>query len=205
LALFLVLKLLELCVRKIAVDSRLLGREPKGVEKMICYSDLEKLRSANKVIRFKQEHPDAKLHVATYQEFIDAEKDRIEMARKALWPGVKNSEIQHWSCKRLPERVKDLGAPFEQIHAVNYPQLSWFVHSGLTGVLNMPKKAYRTFCGVAFTLAAETYMLIMADVIGVMKIGKAVEKITDMMTLAKMLPFTDGAEQARAVEAHLLK
>jgi hypothetical protein len=48
-------------------------------------------------------------------------------------------------------------------------------------------------------------MVIMADVIDALKVAKANEKIKRMMTLAKMLPFTDGAEQARALEAYLLR
>jgi hypothetical protein len=58
---------------------------------------------------------------------------------------------------------------------------------------------------VAFTLAIESYMAIMADVIDVMKMTKAVERIKEMMKLAKMLPFTDGTEEARAIERYLLR
>lgn len=188
-----------------AVDSRLLAKVPDGIKKMIAYPDVEKLRSANKIIRFKQANPDAKVDVSIYQQFIDNDTARIDADRKALWPGVKNSDIQHWSLMSLPERAALLKAPFEQIYAVNYPQLSWFVHSGLTGIMNMKKEAFGTFAGVAFTLVSECYMVIMADVIDVLKVAKANAKIKEMMTLAKMLPFTAGAEQARALEAYLLR
>jgi hypothetical protein len=190
---------------EIAVDSRLLGKVPGGIKKMIAYSDVEKLRSANKIIRFKQANPDAKLDVSIYQQFIDSDTARIDAERKALWPGVKNSDIRHWSLMSLPERAAVLKAPFEQVHAVNYPQLSWFVHSGLTGIVSVKKETFGTFAGVAFTLAAECYMVIMADVIDALKVAKANGKIKEMMTLAKMLPFTDGAEQARALEVYLLR
>lgn len=190
---------------EIAVDSRLLSKVTDGEKKMIAYSGAEKLRSANKIIAFKNANPDAALDVSIYQEFIDKESARIDAQCATLWPGVKSSDIQHWSRMKLPKRVAELKTPFEQIYAVNYPQLSWYVHSGLTGVINVKKETFGIFAGVAFTLAAECYSLIMTDVIDVLKLAKATEKIKEMMTLAKMLPFTNGAAQARALEAELLR
>ena len=58
--------------------------------------------------------------------------------------------------------------------------------------------------GVAFTVAAECYMAILGAVISEFKINKANDKIENMMTLAKMLPFTDGALQASELRRALL-
>jgi hypothetical protein len=112
--------------------------------------------------------------------------------------------VAHWSASKLEKRIEKLGAPFTQIYAVNYPQLSWYTHSGMTGILNLEKESFRMLAGVAFTVMAETYMIVLATVIKHFQIDKANEKITDMMTLAKMLPFTEGSAQADELQRALL-
>ena len=93
----------------------------------------------------------------------------------------------------LEKRIAKLGSPFTQIYAVNYPQLSWYAHSGMTGILNVEKESFRMLAGIAFTVVTEAYMIILGTVIKHFQIDKANDKITNMMKLAKMLPFTDGA------------
>lgn len=178
---------------EIAVDVRLINQIGDSVNKMIAYSEVEKLRSAKKILAFKAANPDSTLDVSIYEQFTGDNGQRIDAKRRALWPGIKNSDLLHWSSLRLPARVALLKAPFEQIYAVNYPQLSWYAHSGLTGVLSLEKETFRFVAAVAFTVAMESYVTLLAAVIDEFKIGKANQKIKDMMLLAKLLPFTDGA------------
>jgi hypothetical protein len=112
--------------------------------------------------------------------------------------------VHHWSGKKFEKRIELVGAPFDQIYAVNYPQLSWYAHSGLTGIINLEKESFRAMAGVAFTVAAECYMAILGAIVSEFKINKANDKIENMMTLAKMLPFTDGALQASELRRALL-
>ena len=100
---------------EIAADSRLLRTEPDGPRKLALYSDLEKLRSARKIVKFKEEHPSAHVHVEIYQQFLDSHTARIEEQCKALWSGLKLKDIRHWSARRLDEIVAAIGHPFDQI------------------------------------------------------------------------------------------
>jgi hypothetical protein len=188
---------------EIAVNIKLTSQTPGSETKIIAFVDLEKLRSARKIVEFKAANPTANVHDSTYQEFIGKNASRIEQEAKVLWP-TNYGSVTHWSASKLEKRIEALGAPFTQIYAVNYPQLSWYAHSGMTGILNLEKESFRMLAGVAFTVMAETYMIVLATVIKHFQIDKANDKITDMMTLAKMLPFTDGAAQADELQRALL-
>ena len=54
-------------------------------------------------------------------------------------------------------RVKLLDPLFEEIYEVHYPHLSWQVHSGLTGVVNLRAETFTVMCGQGFKLAADSY------------------------------------------------
>ena len=97
-----------------------------------------------------------------------------------------------------------LKTPFEELYAVNYPQLSLYVHSGMTGIVNLQKESFRTLAGVAFTVVLQSYMILLGAVIDEFRISAVSEKIKDKMTLAKMLPFTNGPKEQRALTRALL-
>ena len=190
---------------EIAVDIRLINHVSASVPKIVAYPDLEKLRSCRKIAAFRKANPEEPLpDINIFQGFIDANATRIERQWKTLWPGVKLSDITHWSALRLDQRVRFLGSPFERLYAVNYPQMSWFVHSGLTGVLNLEKATFQAFAGTAFTVAAEAYMAVLGAIIAELKLEKATEKINELLLLAKMLPFTDDDRQAQQLRRELL-
>lgn len=112
--------------------------------------------------------------------------------------------MAHWSASKLEKRIERLGAPFLQIYSVNYQQLSWYAHSGMTGIVNLEKESFRMLAGIAFTVMAEMYMTILGATIKQFRIDKVTDKINNMMMLAKMLPFTDGAVESEQLRKALL-
>ena len=114
---------------ELAVDIKLIDAIPEAVQKLLAFSDVEKLRAARKIVKFKAANPAAKVDASIYDTFITNNAQRIEAQRNAVWPGVK--KVEHWSGLKLYQRVARLKAPFDEIYEVNYPQLSWYVHSGL--------------------------------------------------------------------------
>jgi len=143
------------------------------------------------------------VNAEVFQEYIDTQATRIDAERAKLWPGVKKSDLRHWAHLNLAERVEVLKGELEELHAVNYPQLSLYVHSGMTGIVNLEKESFRALAAIAFTVILKSYMILMTAVIDEFKISKASEKIKRKMTLAKMLPFTDGRAEAEAL-AHAI-
>ncbi|MGA2921163.1 MAG: DUF5677 domain-containing protein [Candidatus Sulfotelmatobacter sp.] len=178
---------------ELAVDIRLIGVIPDSCEKMIEFVDVEKLRTARKALRFKAAHPSAQVETTIYDTFIASNGSRIEAARRALWP--KPETMSHWSGMRMSGRVKLLNPPFEEIYEVHYPQLSWQVHSGLTGIVNLKAETFTVMCGQAFKLAADSHRETLLTMIDEFKLEKANRKIKAKLKVATLLPFTDTKEQ----------
>jgi hypothetical protein len=91
---------------------------------------------------------------------------------------------------KLRERVVLLKAPFEQMYEVEYPQLSWYVHSGPTGFVNLPASTLELLAGNQYNLAGECYSLLLTAIIDEFGIEKADAKVKNKLKLAKTLPFT---------------
>jgi hypothetical protein len=189
---------------ELAVDIKLINAVPDSVKKMLTFTDVEKLRSAKRIVAFKSANPSAQVDATIYDQYIASNGARIDAERAALWPGVKNTDLRHWANMNLAQRVEILNAPFEELHAVNYPQLSLYVHSGMTGIVNLQKESFRALAGVAFTVVLQSYMIVLTAIIDEFKISSANEKIKDKMTLAKMLPFTNGPTEELALTRALL-
>ncbi len=64
--------------------------------------------------------------------------------------------------------------------------------------------SFQRLAGISFIVAVHTYMAILNAMIKEFKIDKANEKIEDLMKLAKMLPFTEGAREEQSLQRALL-
>jgi hypothetical protein len=180
-------------VFELAVDIRLIDVIPDSETKIREFTDVEKLRCARKVLQFKAANPDAKVDTAIYSSFVANNESRINTAKSMLWPT--RGKVSHWSGCELPARVGLVKSPFQEIYEVNYPQLSWYVHSGLTGVVNLKAVTFTLICGYAFKLAADAYWEVLLSMIREFKMAKANEKIEGKLKAAKLLPFTDTLEE----------
>jgi hypothetical protein len=187
---------------ELSVDVRLLDVVPDSVDKMLTFSDVERLRAARNILKFKTANPSVKVDPTIYENFVQTNEAAINTKRQALWPNLK--KIDHWSGMHLRERVEKLKAPFDRIYAVEYPRLSWATHAGLVGVTNVDADAFIAICGNALGIAAGAYEEVLDAVINEFKIDKGVEQIRDKLRLAKMLPFTANPQQAQMLQRELL-
>ena len=201
---FQAIAMLARALLEFAIDIKLINSVSDSVTKMLAFTDVEKLRSAKRIVAFKKANPSAKVDVTIYEDFIALNGARIDAERAAIWPGIKNTDLRHWANLNLAERVERLKGPLEELYAVNYPQLSLYVHSGMTGFVNLGRESFRALAAVAFTVIQQSYMILMTAVIDEFKISSANEKIKDKMLLAKMLPFTNGPAEQMALTRALL-
>jgi hypothetical protein len=178
---------------ELAVDIRLIGVVQDSCTKMVEFVDVEKLRSARKAQRFKSDHPNAQVDTTIYDLFVANNERRIDDTKRTLWPRTK--KLSHWSGMELPDRVKLLNPPFEEIYAVHYPHLSWQVHSGLTGVVNLKAETFTAMCGLAFKLAADSYRETLLTMIDEFALENANPEIKAKLKVARTLPFTETREQ----------
>jgi hypothetical protein len=189
---------------ELAVDIRLLGRISDSTDKMFAFPDWERLRAARNIVAFAKsvKADEIPKDLAIFETFIADKEATIEERRKELWPAQKR--LNHWSGMNLRERVNMLKGPFDEIYNSDHPRLSWSVHSGLAGVINLEAEAFTAMCGVALKIAVDCYAVVLLATAAEMKIDKAVEKLEKKLRLAMYLPMTENREQANGLRDELL-
>lgn len=179
---------------ELAVDIRLIDVVPNGWQKMAAFVDVEMLRCARKILDFQTTHPLITTDTSVQDSFVTTNAARIESLKNSLWPST--SKVKHWSDLSMPGRVAKLEDQFAEIYHFHYPQLSWYAHSGLTGVVNLKTETFVLVCGLSFRLAADSYWETLLAVIHEFRLSQADEKVHGKMKAAKLMPFTDSPEQA---------
>ncbi len=180
---------------ELSVDLKLIDKIPDGVDKMIAFVEVEKLRAARKIVKFKQKHPAARVDDSLYQSYIAGEAARIEATKAKLWPGAK--KIDGFANMNLADRATLAGLEYEEIYEVEQPRMSWQVHSGLTGVANLKPETFTYMAGVGMASCIKSYELILNALIDEFMIGMADDKIKKKLTVSKLLPWADDPEQAQ--------
>ncbi|MGH9436688.1 MAG: DUF5677 domain-containing protein [Terriglobia bacterium] len=187
---------------ELAVDTKLIDVIPDAVRKILAFSEVEKLRAARKIVKYKAANPAATVDASIHDAFITSKATRIEAERKAVWPGLK--AVNHWSGLDLSQRVARLKAPFDEIYEVEYPELSWYVHSGLTGFVNLKPESFSMLAAKQNKLAGECFVGLLTAIIDEFGIAKADAKKKNKLKLAKLYPFIDSPEDRAEAERELL-
>jgi Family of unknown function (DUF5677) len=190
------------CLFELAVDMKLIHAIHDAVTKIAAFSDVERLRSAGKIVDFKTANPASTWDASVHDLFIANNKNRIEAEQAKVWPGKK--KVEHWSGLNLKERVDLLKAPFDEVYAVRYPQLSWYTHAaGLTG-LTLKASSFELLAASHFQLAGEFYMILLSSIIDEYDLLKIDPRIKNRMKLAQQMPFTDTEGELKALERELV-
>lgn len=186
---------------ELAIDLKLIDVIPQAVQKIAAFTDVERLRAAERIVAFKIANPNAKIDTSIHAQFIAGDKGCIDAERKSVW-GAKR--VEHWSGLKLRDRTKKLGHPFEETYEVRYPQLSWYAHSaGLAG-FHLKAATYELLATSCFQLAGEFYIVILTGLIDEFTLAKADPKIKDKMKFAQQMPFTDTEDELASLERELL-
>jgi hypothetical protein len=182
---------------ELAVDARLLEVIPNGWMKMTAHAEVEKLRLATKIIKFKAANPGVTTDTTIYQNYINHNSVRIAAVQKSIWSNL--TRVVHWSGMTLADRCTFLKSPFDQIYAEDYPRISWYTHPGLTGVANVSFVTFIHVCGYAFHLAVKSYEQSLRSAVRVFKLSMGNEYIEARLDAALKLPFTDTDEQVQVL------
>lgn len=188
-------------VLETAVELKLMAQDPDSTHKVSLFTEVEKLRTAKRMAGFKAKHPNANVETIAYEQFIMANEQRITHEKDQMWPGKK---VKHWSLLSMESRCKHLGEPFEELYEFHYAHLSWYVHSGVTGVTNVQGETLSLLCGISFRLITECYAIILEAIINEFRFYKVDDKLNKKIALAKMLPFTSSQAEIDSITRVLL-
>jgi hypothetical protein len=180
---------------EISVDLKLIDKVPNAVEKMIAFINVEKLRCARKIVKFKHNHPSSTIDASIYQSFITSAEARIEAAKSKLWPGAR--KVDGFANMNLADRSSLAGLEYEEIYEAEQPRMSWQVHSGLTGVANLKAETFTNMAGIAIGSCIKSYETILTAMIDEFQISKADEKIKNKLGVSKLLPWEDDPIKAQ--------
>jgi hypothetical protein len=97
---------------ELVVDAKLINVMPNAIQKILAFSDLEKIRAAQKIVKFATANAAANMDASIWDEFIANNEQRIEARRQFLWPRIKT--VRHWSGLSLSERSVLLRAPLTE-------------------------------------------------------------------------------------------
>ncbi len=182
-----------------AVDIRLQQQVADGADKAMAFVDVEKLRAARRFVENAAKTGD---ECDIHEKFIKEREAEIETKWQTYWPGQKRPP--HWSGMDLRSRVKLLGAPFDAMYDAHYKELSWYVHTGLTGVANLEAQVFPLICGTSYEVAIESYRETLRAVIEQLNLRAADADIEKKLEFARLLPFTSGPDEAVQLRYELL-
>lgn len=186
---------------ELAVEIRLINVIPDAVPKMVIFHQLEKFKAALKAIKFASNHTlQFPVDLSPYQQFIASNGAGIIANATALWGSDK---VKHWSAKDLAQRAKALSPPYEEIYESLYKQLSWQVHKGLAGAVNMRPETFAYLYGISCQIAALSYEQILNAVIIEFKLSSAKPTILKELEFAKLRAGAENQEQEAAIRRGL--
>jgi hypothetical protein len=188
---------------ELAMDIRLLSIIQDAPEKMMAFERSEKLRRARGIVDYAAKAGAAAVDdLSVYANFVANEEASIVALRQKLWGSEKSP--QHWSEMNIRRRAIYLKDPFEALYELEYGQLSWQVHAGLTGVVGLESNVFTLMCGRAFGIAVECYEGVLTAVICEYSLQEADPKIEDKLKYARVAPFTTDEAQRAALQRELL-
>lgn len=139
----------ERSVLELYVDLELLHRNvaPDGVERVIAFTDAQRLKAARRTVKFFAAHPEldaTPTFAAPHAEFIANNEERITARNVALWGRA--SAPDHWTDWTLEKRAKELDATIELRVTQGYDMRNFAVHTGLAGIVGFDKAHFEILC-----------------------------------------------------------
>jgi hypothetical protein len=112
---------------------------------------------------------------------------------------LKLTDVRHWSNLKLDERVTLLNETFKSAYHLYYPRLSWYAHSGLTGVANLNSISLTKICSQALWLAGDFYKEVPSAMIQQFQIYRTDSEILSQMNTTAGIPFLPPDEEIEIV------
>ncbi len=163
---------------EITVDILLLHHNKTNTDgwKMYWWSKSEKIRSAKIIIDyFKGLNIPIPDEYKPVEKAYDDEESMVNQIRANLWPSRTPGRGRHpkrWTGKdNLFDDIEEvdrlfgnfikseLGCSLTEYYRTEYCKMNWQIHSGVTGVWNLPPEVFHLICGIGFKWCANLSLL----------------------------------------------
>jgi hypothetical protein len=174
----------ERSVIELYVDMELVHRNtiPDAVAKVIAFADWQKLKAARRMDRFFADNPtlDKQPSKATvHRAFIAAEEQKIVAQTAQLWGA--RAKPDHWSGLNLVERAAKLDKDVEYLVMKDYDRRNFYVHTGVTGIVNLSKENFEQLCMFALTIIGDCMLKELVIVGEELKLSQAIAGYDDAL------------------------
>lgn len=150
--------LFELCL-----DMALFSKDStdESADRLYAFTRVERYRAASKLVDFYSTNPlPPDLNISRQRSLCADPNERAKIDSLVLkyWGRDRKGDLvrpKHWSrFQETRARAQSLGYAWEEWYVRNYHMLSWHIHSGITGVANLPMEAFDYFAMEAFRLSS---------------------------------------------------
>ena len=117
--------------------------------------------------------------------------DEIDKKAKTFWPGKKITDLRHWSGLNLERRVVSLDFEMQQIYKVLYKLMSWNVHPGTMGHLNVSRDALAQSTVASFDIARTQYSRVLRTTARRFKISVVDQDIEKRIDFAQISAYAE--------------
>lgn len=166
---------------------------PKGaIQKFDTFVEVEKFRIAKGYVGFKNRNPALRYVGDRGKENLvnkQGEQERIEKLRELYWgKDSKDKPInpRHWSGWPTNKRAEEAGKYDEFFYHASFGLLSWYMHSGPTGVQGMSKESLEAVFGNSHMLAQPMFLDATLLVAQEFKLITAIPQLTDWIKEAEL-------------------
>jgi len=181
---------------ELLLDLKILSSDTTSdsVEKFHAFPEVEKFRVAEKLISFCDSHPNAtEIDTKHQRNFLNTQgrKEKVENTIIKHWGTTKSGKPKrpdHWTGKKIPERVHNLGSEYEELYFEAYPRLSWYIHSGSTGYVGLDEEALEACFGISHVIAQKVFLEATLICAREMKISQAVEGLHNILEDLRLTP-----------------
>ena len=179
---------------EIGLDLALLhqGQTDDSVERIEAFTTVERYRVANKSVDYYANRPVPEDFSIDQQRGLVADPARraeVDRLIELHWGRNRAGDLnwpKHWST--FPDargRAQAVGDVWEERYVRHYYQLSWHIHSGLTGVADLPREHFDGFSALAHKLATDV-ILDSYDVVGAeLHLARAIPEWADHLSFLR--------------------
>lgn len=181
---------------ELLLDMQMLSSDKTGslVQKFTAFPAIETYFAAEKLVSFCDEHINlCKIDCTQQRTFITQPMKQSEINALIIkhWGKTKKgfpNRPEHWSGKHVRERARDLGLSYEELYVEEYQLLSWYIHSGAAGHVNVPEKLFEIRFGLAHSLAQKIFLEATTTCAREMKITIAIDWFQDAIADLRLMP-----------------